>query len=222
MKIKDMDLGTFKFMKEEFYSGVISDILDDFGLRNQHLDPSIRPVNPGLKVAGKAMTMLSIDTYDIPERPYEMELKALDELKEGQVVVVTSNFSKRTGFWGELLTTLAMRRGCNGAIMDAYTRDTEKILNLGFPLFVTGYSPVDSKGRSEVISYNCHIELGGVPVDPDDIVFGDIDGIVIIPKDIAVEVANKAYEKIHSENLVREELLQGKSITEVYNKYKIL
>ncbi|MCL6086820.1 MAG: RraA family protein [Actinobacteria bacterium] len=222
MKIREMNLETFKFMKEEFYSGVISDILDDFGLRNQHLDPSIKPVNSQLKVAGKAMTMLSVDTYNIPERPYEMELQALDELKEGQVVVVTSNFSKRTGFWGELLTTLAMRRGCNGAVMDAYTRDTAKILKLGFPLFVTGYSPVDSKGRSEVISYNCHIELSGVPVDPGDIVFGDIDGIIIIPKDIAVEVVNKVYEKIHSENKVREELLQGKSITEVYNKYKIL
>ncbi|MHB1253541.1 MAG: RraA family protein, partial [Candidatus Humimicrobiaceae bacterium] len=116
----------------------------------------------------------------------------------------------------------AMRRGCNGAVMDAYTRDTAKILKLKFPLFVTGYSPVDSKGRSEVISYNCHIELGGVVIDPEDIVFGDIDGIVIIPKNIAVEVANKAYEKIHSENKVREELLQGRSITEVYNKYKIL
>ena len=222
MIVKEMNIKAFDFMKDNFYSGVVSDILDDLGFRNQALDPRIRPVNPDLKVVGWAKTMVSADTYEIPERPYEKELIALDEVKTGEVIVVSTNFSKRTCFWGELLTTLAVRRGCRGAVMDSYTRDTAKILKIGFPLFATGFSPVDSKGRSEVIDYDCHIEISTVSINPGDIIFGDIDGVVIIPKDSAVEVVNKAYEKIHEENKVREELLAGKSVREVYNKYKIL
>ena len=166
--------------------------------------------------------MTSLLPYEIPEKPYEKELVALDEVKAGEVIAVSTNFSKRTCFWGELLTTLAVRKGCRGAVMDSYTRDTAKILKIGFPLFTTGFSPVDSKGRSEVIDYDCHIEISTVSINPGDIIFGDIDGVVIIPKDSAVEVVNKAFEKIHGENKVREELLAGKSVSEVYNKYKIL
>lgn len=222
MIVKEMNIETFDFMKENFYSGVLSDIMDDLGFRNQALDPKIRPIDNNMKVAGWAKTMVSADTYIIPERPYELELTALDEIKAGEVVAVSTNFSKRTCFWGELLTTLATRRGARGAIMDSYTRDAAKILKIGFPLFTIGFLPVDSKGRSEVIDYNCHIEISGVSINPGDIIFGDIDGIVIVPKDIAVEVVNKAYEKIHGENKVREELLAGKSVKEVYDKYKIL
>lgn len=222
MNVKEMNIETFDFMKKNFYSGVLSDIMDDLGFRNQSLDPRIRPIDNTMKVVGWAKTMVSSDTYTIPEKPYELELTALDEIKAGEVVAVSTNFSKRTCFWGELLTTLATRRGARGAVMDSYTRDAAKILKIGFPLFTTGFLPVDSKGRSEVIDYNCHIEISSVSINPGDIIFGDIDGIVVVPKEIAVEVVNKAYEKINGENKVREELLAGKSVKEVYDKYKIL
>ena len=222
MIVEEMNIKTFDFLKANFYSGVLSDIMDDLGFRNQALDPRIRPIDNNMKVVGRAKTMISADTYIIPERPYELELTALDEIKAGEVVVVSTNFSKRTCFWGELLTTLATRRGARGAIMDSYTRDAAKILKIGFPLFTIGFLPVDSKGRSEVIDYNCHIEISGVSINPGDIIFGDIDGIVVIPKEISVEVVNKAFKKIHGENKVREELLAGKSVKEVYDKYKIL
>ncbi|MES0342320.1 MAG: RraA family protein, partial [Candidatus Humimicrobiaceae bacterium] len=213
---------TFKFMKESLYSGVLSDILDDLGYREQAMDACIRPVIPGMKVAGKAMTILSIDVFEIPEEPYKLELEALDQTKEGEVLVVHTNYSTRTGFWGELLSTLAARKGANGAVMDAYTRDAEKIIEMGFPVFTTGFKPVDSKGRSEVVDYRCPIQCGGVNIDPGDIIFGDIDGIVAIPPDVAIEVIGKAYEKVDGENKVRDAILSGMGAAEVYEKYGIL
>ena len=221
-KITEINNETFTFMKENLYSGVLSDILDDLGYREQAMDACIRPVVPGMKVAGKAMTILSLDVFEIPEEPYKLELEALDQTKEGEVLVVHTNYSTRTGFWGELLSTLAARKGANGAVMDAYTRDAEKIIEMGFPVFTTGFKPVDSKGRSEVVDYRCPIQCGGVNIDPGDIIFGDIDGIVSIPPDAAIEVINRAYEKVDGENKVREAILGGMGAAEVYKKYGIL
>jgi len=220
--IKELNLKNYEIIAEKFYSGAISDILDDMGYRNQALDPSIRPIDSRLKVVGKAMTMMAIDVFEIPEECYVLELKAMDQIKEGEVIVVSTNFSKRTCFWGELLTTASIVKGARGAVMDSYTRDAKKILEVGFPLFTTGFSPIDSAGRSEVINYNCHIEIGGVSINPGDLVFGDIDGVVIVPSCIAVEVLNKAYNKIIGENKVREALLGGMNVSDAYNKYHIL
>jgi len=220
--IKELDIEAFDFIKDNFYSGVISDILDELGLRDQSLDPRIRPIRDDMTVVGWAKTMLSTDIYHIPQKPYEKELTALDEINPGEVAVVSTNFSARTCFWGELLTTLTIRRGGRGAVMDSYTRDAAKILKTGFPLFTIGFRPVDSKGRSEVIDYDCPIEIGGVKIEHHDIIFGDIDGVVVVPQKEAVEVFNKAYQKIHGENKVREEILEGKSIVDIYDKYKIL
>ena len=220
--ITEINNETFDFMKKELYSGVLSDILDDLGFRNQSMDACIRPIVPGMKVAGKAMTILSIDVFEIPKEPYKLELEALDQTKEGEVLVVHTNYSTRTGFWGELLSTLAVRKGSNGAVMDGYTRDAERIIKMEFPVFTTGFKPVDSKGRSEVVDYRCPIQCGGVDVNSGDIVFGDIDGIVVVPVDSAIEVINKAYEKVHGENKVRDAILGGMGAAEVYEKYGIL
>ena len=221
-KFTKIDINTFKSMKKDLYSGVISDIVDDYGYRDQCMDACIRPIIPGMKVAGKAMTIRSIEVFAIPKEPYKLELEALDQTEEGEVLVVHSNYSTRTGFWGELLSTLAVKKGAMGAVMDTYTRDAERIIEIGFPVFTTGFKPVDSKGRSEVIEYRCPIQCGGVNVNSGDIIFGDIDGIVVVPSDIALDVINKAYEKVAGENKVRKAILEGMGATEVYEKYGIL
>jgi len=221
-KFTKIDTETLKSIKKDLYSGVISDIVDDFGYRDQCMDACIRPIMPGMKVAGKAMTILCIEVFEIPEEPYKLELEALDQTKEGEVLVVHSGYSTRTGFWGELLSTLAVKKKAMGAVMDTYTRDAQRIIEMGFPVFTTGFKPVDSKGRSEVVEYRCPIQCGGVNVDPGDIIFGDIDGIVVVPSEIALDVINKAYEKVTGENKVRKAILDGMGAAEVYEKYGIL
>lgn len=212
----------FTKMKEKLYSAVIVDVLDALGYRNQAMNNNIRPLETTDIVVGRAFTVLATDVYEIPEHPYKMELEACDHLKKDDVLVATTNGSVASGFWGELLSTVCMVNGANGAVIDGPTRDTRKIRKMNFTLFARGVNPLDSKGRTDVIAYDVPIICGGVPVKTGDIIFGDFDGIAVIPQEIEDEVLKLAFEKVAAEDVVRNEVLNGVSATEVYNKYHIL
>ena len=209
-------------LKKVLYSGVVADILDTMGHRNSSLGYGLRPLDNGYKVFGRAFTVLAADVYEIPEEPYKLELESVDNVKDGEVIVAVTNGSTSSGFWGELLTTRSMKNGCVGAVIDGYTRDARRILELGFPLFVLGHCPLDSKGRTDVIAYQVPIEIRGVRVQPGDYIFGDIDGVVVIPQEIADEVIAKCLDKIEKENYVREQILAGRSATDLYHETGIL
>lgn len=213
---------SFPSVQEKLYSAVLADILDDLGFRHQALEHNIRPVAPSFKLVGRAFTILATDVYEVPENPYVKELQAVDHLAEGNVVVATTNGSTSSGLWGELLSTAARSKGARGAVIDGLTRDSSKIVEMGFPVFTRGYSPLDSKGRMEVISYGVPIRCGGVLVDPGDIVFGDHDGVVVIPEHVSEEALLKAVDKVSGEDEMRRALEQGMGIMEAYNKYGIL
>jgi 4-hydroxy-4-methyl-2-oxoglutarate aldolase len=212
----------FAKLEEKLYSAVITDILDELGVRNNAMHYSIKPIDPKMVVIGRAFTVLATDIYQEPEKPYELEIEAVDSTSKGEVVVATTNGSISSGFWGELLTTGAKGHGCRGAIIDGLTRDQKKILEMDFPLFVKGSSPYDSKGRTEVIAYQVPVVCGNVLVNPGDIVFGDVDGITVVPKEMEDKVFKKALEKVSAENKFREELLAGASVREVFDKYHFL
>ncbi len=212
----------FDLMQRELYTGVISDVLDSYGFRNQSMQGDVRPVHPDMVVAGRARTALSVDVYHIPENCYEKEIAFVDALLPGDVAVACTNRSVRTGFWGELLSTAAQVRGGRGAIMDGYVRDVRRIVQMGFPVFAAGMRPVDSKGRSIVLDYDVPIECAGVAVKSGDIVFADIDGVVIIPKEVAEDVVKEAFEKVHKENDTRAALEAGGYLRDVYAEFGVL
>ena len=212
----------FTQMRKKLYSGVIADILDELGYRNQAMRHDIRPLKPEDVVAGRAHTVLASDVYEIPAEPYQLEFEAVDTLAPDDVLVATTNGSTCCGFWGELLSTVSLCRKATGAIIDGMSRDSRQIRNMDFPLFCRGFNPLDSKGRTDVIACNVSIECGGVLVHPGDIVFGDYDGIVVIPAAVAEECLRRAYEKVDAENVVRDAILAGASAKEVWNKYHIL
>lgn len=216
------DLEMLNFMKIRLYSAVLNDSLDQLGFYEQAMRADIRPVYPDAVVIGRAMTVLSMDTYERGEEPYKLEIESVDSLLPGDVLVASTGGSKRTCFWGELLSTASQTRGAYGAIIDGYTRDVRQIIAMKFPVFATGMKPVDSNGRSIVVDYKCPINCGGVVVRPGDIIFGDIDGVVVIPKHVEMDVIQKAIEKVEGENKTREELKQGKYLRDVYEKYGIL
>ena len=218
----DDDLKLFALMKEQLYSAVLCDALDQAGFRQQAMRADIRPIYPEAVVVGRALTMQSVDVYQPEENVYEKEIAAVDSLKPGDVMVASTQQSTRTCLWGELLSTAALARGANGAIIDGYTRDVRLIQKMGFPLFATGMHPVDSAGRSEVIGYNCTINCGGVVVSPGDVVFGDYDGVIVIPKEALREVVERAVAKVEGENITREELRKGLTLRDVFNKYGVL
>jgi regulator of RNase E activity RraA len=218
----DDDQKLFALMKEQLYAAVLCDALDQVGFRQQAMRADIRPLYPEAVVVGRALTMQSVDVYEPEENVYEHEIAAVDSLGPGNVMVASTQQSTRTCLWGELLSTASAARGANGAVIDGYTRDARLIQEMQFPVFSTGMYPVDSAGRSMVIDYNCTINCGGVIVHPGDIIFGDYDGVIVIPQAAAHEVIERAVEKVEGENITRQELRKGATLRQVYDKYGVL
>jgi len=212
----------FDMMRDKLGAAVISDILDSLGAREQAMSAEIRPIYQGAIVVGRAYTALTADIYKIIDDPYKGEIEAVDSLKPNDIMVVCTNRSTRTCFWGELLSTAARARGARGIVIDGYTRDVAQIIAMQFPTFATAMSVVDSAGRSIVVDHGYPVNCGDVLVNTGDIVFGDIDGVVVIPKELEKEVIPLALEKMGKENLTRNELLKGAMLKDVYAKYGVL
>jgi len=216
------DSALFDHITRNLYTAVLSDALDEVGVRDRAMREHLRPLEPKTVLAGRARTILCMDMYHIPDNPYAMEIEALDSVLPGEVVVVGTGESKRNAPWGELLSTAAKARGARGAVIDGLIRDVQKILSLGFPVFAVGFKPVDSKGRGVVVSYNVPVECGGVLVEPGDLIVGDFDGVVAIPAKVVGEVVRLATEKVSKENTTRAELMAGAYLRDVFAKYGVL
>jgi len=212
----------FDQLAEELYTAVLSDILDSLGYRDQAMTADVRPVYAGATVVGRAHTVLSSDVYHTPDDPYAMEIAAIDSVPANYVVVASTNKSSRTCMWGELLSTATRARGGRGAVIDGHTRDVRLIERMGFPVFSTGMRPVDSKGRGMIVSYGEPIVCGGVLVREGDIVFADVDGIVVIPQEVEAEAIRLAREKVTGENEMRDWLASGKTLREAFDHFGIL
>jgi 4-hydroxy-4-methyl-2-oxoglutarate aldolase len=220
--VAQSDLDLFAHLENALYTAVVSDALDDLGIREQAMAEHLRPVGSTVKFAGRARTIACVDTYHVDEDPYGMEIDAIDSILPGEAVVVSTGGSRRNAPWGELLSTAAIARGARGAVVDGLVRDVRRIQDLGFPLFAAGMKPVDSKGRGRVVAYNVPVECGGVLVKPGDVVFADLDGIVAIPAGIVEDVVRLATDKVSRENQSRDDLKKGAYLRSVYDKYGVL
>ena len=217
----------FNEVKEQLYVAAVCDILDELGYRNQAMHHRLRPLLPDIKTCGfigRAKTLEWIETDEIvADNPYGMEIEAIDSLKKDDVVIHSTDYNGTNAPWGELMSTIAKRKGVAGCVCDSQVRDCIKIIEMNFPVYYAGIRPLDSKGRGLVIAYDVPVQCGGVLVHPGDLIFADFDGIVVIPKTVdEEEVFQKAKEKVTAETLSREELLDGKTLKEVYSKYKAL
>ena len=207
---------------EKLYTAVLADVMDSLGYRNQVMRHDIRPLYPEAKVVGRAATMLGVQAYTLPDEPYMLELELLDDLKPGEVVVCTIQGERTSSVWGELLSTHTRARGGRGAILDGMTRDAWGIIEMKFPVFATGLTPADSKGRCEIISIRKPIEVGGVLVHDGDLVVADQDGCLAVPQAAEDEAIRLAMQKVSDENRVRELLARGASIRQVFRDHGIL
>jgi 4-hydroxy-4-methyl-2-oxoglutarate aldolase len=220
------DSELFEFIRKKLYVAAVCDILDELGFRNQAMHQRLRPLLPNPEncgFIGRARTFRWMETdYIAEENPYGLEIEAMDSLKSGDVAVHSTDYSGTNAPWGELMSTIAKRNGVTGCVVDSQIRDCVKIIKMGFPVYYSGIRPLDSKGRAIVQAYDVPIRCGEVLVNPGDIVYADFDGIVVVPKAVELDVFQKAKEKVNKENLSRNELLDGKSLREVYNKYHAL
>jgi 4-hydroxy-4-methyl-2-oxoglutarate aldolase len=211
-----------EFAESRLYTAVVSDSLDQLGVRGQAMREYLRPVHGSCTFAGWARTISCSDIYHIPPDPYSIEIEAVDSLLPGEVAVVGTQKSVRNAPWGELLSTAARARGARGAVIDGLVRDVRKIEELGFPVVAAGMKPVDSNGRGIVTAYNVSVECGEVLVHPGDFIFADFDGVVVVPKHLVEEVLRLAADKVSRENSSRKELMNGAYLRDVYNKYGVL
>jgi regulator of RNase E activity RraA len=220
------DIELFAFIKQHLYVAAVCDILDELGYRNQAMHQRLRPLLPDPEncgFVGRARTFRWMDTdYVVEDNPYGLEIEAMDSLKIRDVAVHSTDYSGTNAPWGELMSTIAKRNGAAGCVCDSQIRDCVKIIKMGFPVYYAGIRPLDSKGRAIVNAYDVPVRCGEVLVHPGDIVYADFDGIVVIPKTAEMEVFQKALEKVNKENMSRKELLGGRSLREVYDKYKAL
>jgi regulator of RNase E activity RraA len=209
-------------LKTKLYTAVVSDVLDRQGLLEQAMAARIRPIQPHMRLVGRAHTVLTADIYERPENPYVKEIAAVDALKPGDVMVAATNGSERTCLWGELLSTAARARGATGCLLDGHVRDVRRIVEMDFPVFCTGFRPVDSSYRSTVIDYGIPIRCGDVLVRAGDIIFADIDGVIVIPREYLEPTVEAALAKVESENASRKMLEEGAFLRDVYDRYGVL
>ena len=216
----------FRFVREHLYVAAVCDILDSLGYRNQAMHQRIRPLLPDMRrcgFVGRARTVRWMETdYVVKEDPYGLEIDFMDSLKPGDVPVHSTDAGGTNAPWGELMSTLAKRSGAAGCVCDSQIRDCVRIIDMDFPVYYAGIRPLDSMGRARVMAYDVPVSCGGVLVQPNDIIFADFDGVVCIPRQVADQVVTAAKEKAGKENASRKELLAGKSLRAVYDKYKVL
>lgn len=215
------DSELFTLLRRELYTPVVGDILDDLGHVHQFLPQPIQPMREDMKVAGRAMPVVMIDVFGKQKRPFGLLTEALDQLAPGEIYLAGGG-QMRCAYWGEILTATAKKREAVGAVIDGFHRDTPKVLEQNWPVFSRGRFAQDSAVRTQVADFRCPIEIGQVSVQPSDLIFGDLDGVVVVPKKVEAEVIERALAKARGEKLVRKEIEAGMSSTAAFKKYGIL
>jgi regulator of RNase E activity RraA len=224
------DQDIFDLAKKELFSAVVGDILDKMGFYHQFLPPEIRPILKDMVVIGRALTVLEADCFvdtvessqnPLSNKPFGLLFEALDDLKPAEVYVC-AGAAPRYALWGGLMTTRATHLGAAGAVVDGYYRDTLEITDLQFPCFGRGAYAQDQGPRGKVVDYRVPIEIGGIRINPGDIIFGDVDGVLVVPQEAEKDVFAKALEKVRGEQKVAQAIKGGMSAVQAWEKYGIM
>jgi regulator of RNase E activity RraA len=230
MKLWHSDDELFALARRELFTAVVGDVMDKLGLQRQFLPPQIQPIRDDMALIGRAMPVLTADVFDeaagraenpVMAQPFGLMLRALDDLKQHEVYLCVGA-SPRYALWGELMSVRATKLGAAGAVLDGYARDTPGILRLGFPTFSRGRYAQDQGPRGKVIDFRCVVEIEGVRVAPGDLIFGDLEGVLVVPQSAIEETFSRAVEKARGEKKVREALEAGMSATAAFEKYGIM
>ncbi|MGN7736913.1 RraA family protein [Ensifer sp. 22564] len=224
------DTELFTAMRSRLFTAVVGDILDTMGLQHQFLPPQIRALRDDMVAVGRAMPVLEADFFATAEasghsefssKPFGLMFHALDSLKPNEIYVCSGS-SPRYAVWGELMSTRAMKLKAAGAICDGYCRDSAGILALDFPTFCYGSYAQDQGPRGKVVDYGIPIEIGGIRIRPGDILFGDRDGVLVIPREAEREAIALALEKAETESKVRLAIEGGMSTVEAFERFGVM
>ena len=229
-KLWNCDDELFSIIQRELFTCVVGDVMDKVDLQHQFLPPQIQPIRQDMVVIGRAMPVLSVDVFaeriagsanTLMDKSFGLMLEALDDLRRNEVYVNTGS-SPRNALWGELMSARARKLGSRGAVLNGYVRDTKAILDMSFPTFGFGSYGQDSAPRYKVVDFRIPVEIGSVRLRPGDILFGDIDGVLVVPAEAETEVFTRALEKVRGEKSVRKAIEEGSSAVEAFGKYGIM
>ncbi|MDO8542231.1 MAG: RraA family protein [Opitutaceae bacterium] len=215
------DEALFSVIRRELYTPVVGDVLDVAGRYNQFLPAPVQPLRDDMQLVGRAMPVVMIDVDGPQAKPFGLLTEALDDLRPGEVYVAGGG-AMRCAYWGELLTAAARTRRAAGAVIDGYHRDTPKVLEQGWPVFSRGRYAQDSAVRTAVADFRCALEIAGVRIEPGDLIFGDLDGVVVVPRALENDIIAQALEKARGEKRVRRAIESGMSATEAFRTFGIL
>ena len=230
MTLWKSDEELFAIAERELFTCVVGDVMDKMKLTHQYLPPAIRPLRDDMILLGRAMPVLSGDVFEesvqgsantLSAKPFGLMLEALDDLGPNEIYV-NAGSSPRNAMWGEMMSTRAIKLGARGAVLNGYVRDTRAILALNYPTFSFGSYGQDSAPRYKVYDFRVPIEIGDVRIRPGDILFGDVDGVLVVPFDAEDEVFSRALEKARSEKTVKRDLENGVSAVEAFARHGIM
>lgn len=179
------------------------------------MDTGIKPVSPKMKMIGRAYTAKCYPGDNLALH------QAIYGAQQGDVLVLDLKGYSEAGHFGDIMATACKLRGLAGVVIDGSCRDSEDIRELGFPVFSRGYNPAGTVKES-LAKLNIPVNCGGVQVNPGDIIFGDCDGVVVIPKSAEDEVFNRACKKYEYEKEIIRELESGKTTLEIYKFDKLI
>ncbi len=220
----------FASLRETLFTAVVGDVLDKLGYRRQFLPQAIGPLRPDMKIVGRAMPVLEADVFEevsatargpLGQKPFGLMMEALDDLKPGEVYVATGS-SLRYALWGELMSTRATHLKAAGAVLDGFARDAAGIEALGFPTFCRGLYAQDQGPRGKVVDFRSAIEIEGVRIAPGDLIFGDREGVLIIPKAVEQDAIAAALAKASTESRVAEAIRGGMGAREAFDTFGVL
>lgn len=214
------DKELFAMMKKEVYTGVLCDMLDTIGYSHQYLPHGIQSLRPMDVMVGRAFPTIICDVYGEQEKPLGLLPEAVDHIGEDQIYIVTGG-DRRCSYFGEIMTATIIRNGGVGAVIDGYIRDTRQVLEQNFPVFSMGRSAQGSLYRNLVIRYGCSVEIGNIKINPGDLIFGDIDGVVVIPKEIEEKTVSITLAKVRGEKDTRAAIEKGMSAVDAIENFGV-
>lgn len=214
------DSALFALVKRHLFSAVLGDVLDRHHLHHQFLPPRLRPLRAYGILVGRAMPVEEVDGVD-GGAPFGKMFEALDDLKPGEIYLAAGG-TPDYALFGELMAVAALSRAARGAVLCGFHRDTERLSALNFPLFSYGAYAQDQGARGRVTDYRIPLAVGEVLVHPGDLVVGDSDGVVVVPKAVEEQVVEDALAKVQAESEVRNALEAGMLVREAFDKYGIM
>lgn len=202
---------------EGVFTAAINDVLREMGYVYQTLPNTIQGITMNMRAAGFAFTLKgSKNLYIEDEMPDRA--KMLDAITPNTIAVWDTSEDDESAQWGEVMSMAAMKRGCRGAVVDGGVRDTDRIINMGFPVFARYRTSNAMLGRFRMIGYQLPIRVGNVDILPGDIIMADIDGVIVVPRHLAMEVLVKAEAIRDQEKGIKQMVNQGLGAEEIVSR----